>query len=74
MVATPAPPAALRRAQLDKFTCQTQGCTCSGSVLYVHGRCHPTAPYAAQYDSRTGALAIVCSACSELIMRIEVAP
>lgn len=58
---------ALTREQLDQGGCGTPGCTHDHTVLYLHGRCHPSTGARVSYDKRTGTLAVACRRCSALI-------
>ena len=64
---------ALTREQLDQSGCGTPGCGHDHTVLYLHGRCHPSAGSRVSYDKRTGNISVVCRRCSEPIAVIAVA-
>jgi hypothetical protein len=66
---------ALTRRDLDITGCSFVGCTHEhDAVLHIHGKCHPHAHIAAEYDKGTGTIRFSCMKCKKLITEIEVAP
>lgn len=63
----------LTREQLDQGGCATPDCGHDHTVLYLHGRCHPSAGARVSYDKRTGNISVVCRRCNEPIAEIAVA-
>ncbi len=66
---------ALKRVHLDAAQCATPGCDHSqhSALMFLHGRCHPSAPTWAAYNRETGNLEITCAECEATIATIEVA-
>lgn len=64
---------ALTREELDQGGCGTPGCTHDHTVLFLYGRCHPSAGGRVSYDKRTGSLRVVCRRCEDLIAEVAVA-
>ena len=64
---------ALTRRDLDRFTCQTPGCTCADSQLVLHARCHPRSGTWAIYDSTDGTLTVTCATCNAPTARLQIA-
>lgn len=64
---------ALTRVELDQGGCGTPGCQHDHTVLYLHGRCHPSAGARVSYDKRAGNISVVCRRCDAPIAEIAVA-
>jgi len=58
---------------LDQRRCSCRGCgrTTRESEIYMHSRCHPSAPTWSSY--RAGVLSLWCAACDRLVCAIAVA-
>ncbi len=63
----------LHREELDRQGCASPDCTHDHSVLFLHGRCHPSANVTAAYHKKSGVLEIRCGRCTTLVAEIAVA-
>ena len=64
----------LTQAVLDRTHCETPGCTCDDSVIFLSAQCHPRAGAVAAYHKATGTMRLQCRVCALVIAEIEVAP
>lgn len=43
-----------------------------GGKMYIHGKCHITAPFFGEYDPATGDLLLACYVCKKAVARFKV--
>ena len=66
------------RADLDRLAaggCQSPGCDHSAhdNTVFLHARCHPSAPTYCSYEAGSGVLRITCSVCRKPVASVAVA-
>ncbi len=59
---------------LDNAGCQHPGCTHEDhEQLWIHSRCHDSAPLRCVYLTKTKTLGVICAECGNRIMELSVA-
>lgn len=66
-------PIALTRERLEAVGCGTANCHHDHSVLFIHSRCHPSAPIEAAYEKADGVLTVRCYRCKAEVVRFQIA-
>jgi hypothetical protein len=66
-------PTGLTLADLERSTCACGGDDCSNNVIFLHGKCHPSAAAEVSYTKGEGKLVIKCAECKRLVAEVAVA-